>query len=114
MNRLKERTTFNTLKMLVRYDAENGRIFWLVDRSRTAKAGNEIGTKNKTHRIFKFHGQVYQTHRFIYWLETGVLPEVVTHSVTTLNARGEVDNHFSNLKQMSSDSLFKQVISYDE
>lgn len=100
MNLLKETTTFNAIKDLIRYDPQAGRVFWLVDRSRTAKAGSEIGTKNKTHRAFKYHGQVYQTHRLIYWLETGTLPETITHRVTTLNARGEVDNRFSNLQQV--------------
>jgi hypothetical protein len=102
MNTLKEITTFRAIKDLIRYDAQTGRVFWLVDRSRTAKAGSEIGTKNKTHRAFKYHGQIYQTHRFIYWLETGAMPEVVAHRDTTLNERGEVDNRFSNLQRMDS------------
>lgn len=112
MNLLKEITTFEAIRPLIRYDADSGRVFWVVDRSRTAKAGSEIGTKSKTRRTFKYHGQVYYTHRLIYWLETGTLPDVITHQVFTLNARGEVDNCFSNLQQRASaqvaTALFEQ------
>lgn len=97
MNILREMTTYKALESIIRYDAKDGRVYWLVDRSRTAKAGNEIGTRNKTQRTFKYHGKVYQTHRLIYWLETHTLPEMITHRATTLNERGERDNRFTNL-----------------
>lgn len=97
MNLLREMTTYKALESIVRYDAVDGRVYWLVDRSRTAKAGSEIGTKNKTQRMFKYHGKVYQTHRLIYWLETHTLPEIITHRATALNERGERDNRFTNL-----------------
>ena len=66
-----------TLKTLLHYDGRTGRLTWLVDRARTAKAGDEAGSVK---RITGFvtvvvQGKTYLAQRLIWLYMTGEWPK---------------------------------------
>lgn len=107
-----EIAAFTKLKPLIHYDAEQGRVYWLKNRSRMAKAGGEIGTNVNGQRRFKLHGKTYSLYRFIFWIETHSLPELIIHRIGDLNERGEKDNRFLNLRDATQPENVQNVTSY--
>lgn len=80
-----ELEAFEQLKPLVRYDKEHGKIFWLN--------GVEAGyTNEQGYRLIGFKRKYISTHRFIYWLETGEIHDLIDHK------KGLINNHISNLR----------------
>lgn len=72
------RTTLSqrTLKTLLHYDGRTGDLTWVVDRGRTAKAGDVAGSVN---RITGFvtvvvQGKTYLAQRLIWLYMTGAFP----------------------------------------
>ncbi|AUU90307.1 Fis family transcriptional regulator [Enterobacteriaceae bacterium A-F18] len=95
-----EIAAFIKLKPLIRYDAEQGRVFWAVSPGKRVKIGDEIGVLvHNGYRRFRFQKNLYRTHRLIWWLEKGVLPDLIDHCCAILNERGERDNRIANLRE---------------
>lgn len=95
-----EIAAFTKLRPLIRYDAEQGRVFWAVSPGKRVKIGDEIGVLViNGYRRFRFKKSLYRTHRLIWWLEHGALPDFIDHRCAVLNARGEKDNRISNLRE---------------
>lgn len=95
-----EMAAFSQLKPLIHYDAEQGRVFWAVSPGKRVKIGDEIGVLvSGGYRRFRFKRCLYRTHRLIWWLEKGTLPDFIDHCCAVLNARGEKNNQIDNLRE---------------
>ncbi len=55
------------LNEYLQYDKRTGRLYWLINRGRLAKAGDEAGAKHHSGYIqVKVKGRMYQAHRIIW------------------------------------------------
>jgi len=63
------------VKELVRYDASNGKLFWLQSVARRVKAGDEAGSKDRYGIRIKIDKAKYLAHRIIWLLVTEQDPE---------------------------------------
>ena len=84
------------LEKVLRYEPDTGRFFWLVDRPRRAKAGDQAGHKNKQGYIeIRYNYKTYQAQRIAWYLKTGRDPGAMSIDHIN-NNRG--DNRFRNLR----------------
>lgn len=69
----------NYIKSL--FDYKDGKLFWRVSRSRRIKPGDEAGytRKDNGRRIVNLDGKLQFTHRLIFMLHHGWLPNEVDH-----------------------------------
>jgi hypothetical protein len=57
------------LERVLRYDAHIGKFFWLVDRPRRTKAGDEAGHLNKRGYVeIRYNHTTYRAHRVAWYL----------------------------------------------
>lgn len=92
-----ETALYEELKPFVTHRKHEGRLYWNTSRPKCeintpATFISSCGDNIKT-RIVSFKYKRISEHRFIYWLETGVIPESIIH----LNGN-TLDNRFENLK----------------
>lgn len=65
---------------LFEYDREAGKLFWKVSTGNKIKIGQEAGTINGNgYRLLGIDGKKYLTHRLIFLIEHGYLPEYIDH-----------------------------------
>lgn len=104
--------TYQEARELLSYDPESGKLVWRVNRTGTAKAGDEVGGphlyKGKAYRTFKVKGQYHFAHRVAYLLVTGVFPE---DEIDHENGNG-MDNRWSNLRVVDRNTNMKNLRMY--
>lgn len=84
------------LEKVLRYEPGTGRFFWLVNRPRKTKAGDEAGCKNKKGYIeIRYNHKTYNAHRIAWYLQTGRDPGAV--NIDHINCI-KSDNRFVNLR----------------
>jgi hypothetical protein len=66
-----------TLRALTHYNQRTGEFTWRITRSRTARAGDDVGTVRKTDRqvIVRINGKQYAAQRLIWLYVTGERPK---------------------------------------
>lgn len=81
---------------LFEYDAAEGRLFWKVSRGAVA-AGQEAGCVFSIgYRCVMIDGKNYLTHRLIFLIENGYLPECLDHI-----DNDKLNNRICNLREAS-------------
>ena len=75
MPKFKPLPPLGRVKELVRYDASNGKLFWLQSVARRVKAGDEAGSKDRHGIRIKIDKAKYLAHRIIWLLVTEQDPE---------------------------------------
>jgi len=81
---------------VLRYEPDTGNFFWLVDRPRRTKAGDQAGyLNNKGYVEIRFNYKTYQAHRIAWYLHTGQDPK--GFHIDHINNDG-ADNRFCNLR----------------
>jgi hypothetical protein len=84
------------LEKVLRYEPDTGNFFWLVDRPRKTKAGDQAGHKNKQNYIeIRYNHKTYGAHRIAWYLQTGQDPSEM--SIDHIN-NDRRDNRFENLR----------------
>jgi len=83
------------LEKVLRYEPDTGRFFWLVDRPRKTKAGDEAGSLVNGYIKIGYKYKRYQAHRIAWFLHTGQDPHPM--EVDHVN-NDKTDNRFSNLR----------------
>ena len=84
------------LEKVLRYEPDTGRFFWLIDRPRKTKAGDEAGHKNKKGYIeIRYNHKTLNAHRIAWYLQTGKDPKGMT--IDHINGE-KSDNRFKNLR----------------
>lgn len=82
---------------LFKHDREAGKLFWKVAPSNVVKVGQEAGTiDSKGYRQVRIDGKLYLTHRLIFLLEHGYLPEFIDHK-----DGNPLNNRIENLREAS-------------
>lgn len=90
---------------LFEYDAAEGRLFWKVAKARSVKIGQEAGTIGSNgYRSVKIDGRLYLTHRLVFLIETGHLPEFIDHK-----DRDKLNNRIENLRECSRSENMQNV-----
>jgi hypothetical protein len=65
---------------ILRYEPATGRLLWKSGMGNMAKANREAGSVHQQgHRRVMFRGKSYYTHRIIFLLHQGHLPEQIDH-----------------------------------
>ena len=57
----------------------DGKLYWKKPTSVSTKVGQEAGCNNNGYRLLKLNKQFIQTHRAIFLMHYGFLPEIVDH-----------------------------------
>jgi hypothetical protein len=66
--------------LLEAFEYKEGILYWKNPTSRSVKIGNEVGCKNSNgYRLASIKGKYIQTHRAIFLMHYGYLPEYVDH-----------------------------------
>lgn len=69
---------FQELEKVTHYDPVKKTVKWAVPgRGRTV--GKEVGTNCLGYRVVQFKGAFIRVHRFIWWIDNGVVPDIVDH-----------------------------------
>ncbi len=85
----------DTLKSLLRYEAETGKFFWLRTRSGVSDISKEAGSvKGSGYRAIEIYGRVYQAHILAWLYVYGSLPSGFLDHINTV----KTDNRISNLR----------------
>lgn len=90
---------FNIEKILetFHYDSEQGKLFWKIKRSQNTKIGDEAGwITSDGYRKVRFDQKEIRTHRIIFFIEHGFVPDVIDH----INGN-RLDNTITNLRACS-------------
>jgi hypothetical protein len=89
--------TAEVLRTIVRYDAENGKFYWLKSNNQSAVVGGEAGTIEPTSGYVRFTvlGRKYQAHRLVWLYVNGRWPE---HQIDHRNMI-KSDNRIENLRE---------------
>jgi hypothetical protein len=86
--------TRESIGLLVRYEPESGKFFWLVNRGSRARVGNEAGwDRADGYRQIRIENKIYYAHRLAWLSVHDVWPELVDH----IN-RNPADNRIINLR----------------
>lgn len=74
---IRTRLSARTVRDLLAYNERTGALTWRVDRSRTAKAGDDAGFVRSTDRqiIVRINGRQYLAQRLIWLYKTGERPQ---------------------------------------
>jgi hypothetical protein len=74
---IRTRLSARTVRDLLAYNERTGALTWRVDRSRTAKAGDDAGFVRSTDRqiIVRINGRQYLAQRLIWLYKTGEHPQ---------------------------------------
>lgn len=89
--------TFKEVDALFKYDAEQGLIFWKVDKGR-AKKDNEAGTTRKNnYKDIKFNGKRTSYARVCWCLYHGNIPQ---HTIDHIDGNPQ-NNRISNLRDVT-------------
>lgn len=84
------------LEKVLRYEPDTGRFFWLIDRPRRTKAGDEAGHKNKKGYIeIRYNHKTFNAHRIAWYLQMGEDPKDM--EIDHVNGERS-DNRFVNLR----------------
>lgn len=87
-----------------RYEPETGKLYWVVNRSRLAKAGSEAGTNHHSGYIqIKIKGRMYQAHRIIW---------DILHPDNPLSDTEEID-HIDHIRSNNRPGNLRKVIRFD-
>lgn len=87
------------------YDKRSGKLFWNKEIKRhTQLLGKEVGSvfinnggnKKRKYRRFRLFGKVYFSHRIIWFLNYGYMPNIIDH----IDGNG-LNNKLSNLRDVS-------------
>lgn len=92
------------LKKVLHYDLDNGLFTWIVDKSRTIKAGTVAGNLNqKGYCRIKIDGQEYLSHRLAWLYIYGVMPKDGIDHINNIKTDNRITNlreatHFQNMR----------------
>lgn len=68
------------IKDWIRYDPNSGYLYWIKSPKYDVSVGTIVGWSDKKGYIrFKFEGQTYSAHRYIWWLATGDWVDQIDH-----------------------------------
>jgi hypothetical protein len=65
--------------LLKAFEYKDGNLYWKNPTSRSVKAGDEVGCNNNGYRLARVKGKYIQTHRAIFLMHFGYLPEIIDH-----------------------------------
>lgn len=88
--------THQRLKELLRYEAETGKFYWLVDRGWKSKSGMSVGNPASGGYLrIRLDGFDYLAHRLVWFYVNGVWP---AHEIDHRNGMRD-DNRIVNLRE---------------
>jgi hypothetical protein len=84
--------TLERARELLRYDAAAGNLYWLVNRGRSAKAGQVAGYSTCGRVGVKIDGRMYQASRIAWLLHYGVHPHKLIDHIDGNPANNRIEN----------------------
>jgi HNH endonuclease/AP2 domain len=98
--------TAEELQKILQYDKETGMLKWAIRPSRAVKVGDVAGNINaKGYSTIGIHGNVYKTHRIVWFYVTGAWPIGLIDHVNG----DKSDNRFVNLRDVGADGNSQNV-----
>ena len=92
---------------VLRYESHTGKFFWLIDRPRKTKAGDEAGHINKRGYVeIRYNHITYQAHRIAWYLHTKQDPGSM--QIDHINSNPS-DNTIKNLRLATSAQNAKNI-----
>ena len=104
------------------FSYREGKLFWRVSRSHKIRIGDEAGytRKDNGRRIVSVDGKLMYTHRLVFLLHNGWLPDEIDHKdndasnnrIENLRAATRAENQWNTRKRADNSSGVKNVVWY--